>query len=238
MLTRMPFARFVLAFVMGGLCLLLTPRTPAAEDIAPAPHASPIETDRAIIAEIKSHSELMKNLQYLSDEIGGRLTGSANVEKANRWTAEKMKQYGLENVRLEPWEIPFGWERGKAEMKLVEPNTGRTLLIASRGWTPGTKGKVTGDVVLLKARTRADLQTYKGKLKNAVVLLSRPANVAPVTDLRYGPPPVPGKRNRQTEEPKKDTPKKETPKKDTPEDIGAGSWICAECSPASDSSAR
>ena len=72
------------------------------------------EIDQAIIAEIKSHSEIMKNLQYLSDMIGGRLTGSKNLERANNWTAEKMKSYGLENVRLEPWEIPVGWERGKA----------------------------------------------------------------------------------------------------------------------------
>ena len=56
----------------------------------------------------------MKNLQYLSDVIGPRLTGSENLEQANNWTAEKMKAYGLENVRLEPWEIPVGWERGKA----------------------------------------------------------------------------------------------------------------------------
>jgi hypothetical protein len=50
----------------------------------------------------------MKNLRYLSDEIGGRLTGSPQLEKANKWTAERMKEYGLENVRLEPWRCPTG----------------------------------------------------------------------------------------------------------------------------------
>ena len=98
-----------------------------------------------------------------------------------------MKSYGLENVRLEPWEIPVGWERGHARMKVVEPGTGLELLIASAGWTPGTKGKVVGEVVILKGRLKADLEKYKGKLKNAVVLTSPPANVAPITDLRYGP---------------------------------------------------
>jgi len=234
MRSHVPFPRFVVALWLGGLCLLLTPRTPTAAELAPAPHAPALEVDRVLITEIKTHAELMKNLQYLSDEIGGRLTGSANVEKANKWTAEKMKAYGLENVRLEPWEIPYGWERGKAEMKLVEPNTGRSLLIAARGWTPGTKGKVIGDVVLLKARTKADLQAYKGKLKNAVVLLSPPANVKPVTDLSYGPPPVPKKdqpKDEPKETPKKDSPKKDAPKKDSPEDIGAGSWIREESQP-------
>lgn len=228
MLPRVWISRFALAFTLGGLCLFPSNRIFAEPETAPPPRAS-ATADKALIAEIKARSELMKNLEYISDRIGGRLTGSANLERANKWTAEKMKAYGLENVRLEPWEIPYGWERGKAEMKLVEPNTGRTLLIASRGWTPGTKGKVTGDVVLLKARTKADLQAYKGKLKNAVVLLSPPTPVKPITDLTYGPPPAPAKKDPPKDEPKKDEPKKEEPKKDNPqdssEDIGAGSWL-------------
>ena len=225
MLARTPPSRFLLSAALGGLCLVLCGRAPsAAVEVAPAPHAPASDADRALMAEIKARSEIMKNLEYLSDQIGGRLTGSANLEKANKWTAAKMKEYGLENVRLDPWEIPYGWERGKAEMRLVEPNTGRTLLIASRGWSPGTKGKVTGDVVILKARNKADLQAYKGKLKNAVILTSPPAKVAPVTDLSYGP----GGGPRRKDEPKKDEPKKDEPKepskKDAPQEVSVGSW--------------
>ena len=221
---RVPFSRLLLSAAVGGLCLFLTNRTPAAPlEVAPPPHMIAGDVDRALIAEVKARSELMTNLEYLSDRIGGRLTGSASLEKANKWAAEKMKGYGLENVRLEPWEIPYGWERGTAGMKLVEPDTGRTLLIASRGWTPGTKGKVTGDVVLLKVRNKADLQAYKGKLKNAVVLMNPPAKVNPVTDLSYGPPPVP-KKDAPKDEPKVE-PKKDEPKKDGADDIGGGSWL-------------
>ena len=152
------------------LVLWLVPAT-TAEELAPSPRltTAPQVFDKAIIAEVKSRTELMKNLQYLSDMIGARLTGSKNMERANHWTADKMKSYGLENVRLEPWEIPVGWERGKATMKIVEPDTGRDLMIASGGWMPSTKGKVTGPVVILKASTKDELQKYKGKLKDAVV---------------------------------------------------------------------
>src|SRR5262245_26117991 len=224
MLPRAALSRLVLSAAVGGLCLLLVNRTPAAPaEQAPPPRVAPADIDRALVAEIKARSELMKNLEYLSDRIGGRLTGSANLEKANKWTADKMRAYGLENVRLEPWEIPYGWERGKAEMKLVEPDTGRTLLIASRGWAPGTKGKVTGDVVLLKARSKADLQNYKGKLKNAVVLLQPPANVRPVIDQPLPPKKDPPKEEPKVE-PKKDEPKKDVKRDDAGEDIGGGSW--------------
>ena len=191
----LPRASF--ALLLGALCFGLAP---AAE---PAAKMTPADLDRALLAEIKAKSEIMKNLQYLSDSIGGRLTGSAALERANKWTAEKMKSYGLTNVRLEPWEIPYGWERGHATMKIVEPNTNLPLLIASAGWAPGTKGKVTGDVVVLNARTKKELEAYKGKLKNAVILRSPPSKVAPITDLSYL-----GQRPEKKDEPKKDEPKR------------------------------
>ncbi len=173
-----------LPLVLGGVALAQAPDA-ASRPRAVAEVSAAVELDRKIIADVKSKSELMKNLQYLSDVIGPRLTGSKNLEKANHWTAGKMKEYGLENVRLEPWEVPVGWERGHATMKLIEPANGRTIAVASSGWTPGTKGKVTGPVVALSARTKADLEKYKGKLKNAVVLLSPPREMQPITDLSY-----------------------------------------------------
>lgn len=152
-----------------------------ADDLAKAKLA----TDVKIIEEIKTGNQIVENLRHLSDVIGPRLTGSPALEKANHWTAEKFKEYGLSNVKLEPWEIPIGWTRGTASLKLVEP-VERTLLAVSGGWAPGTEGEITGPVVLFEARTRKDLEKYRGKLKNAVLLRGKPATVAPVTDPRYG----------------------------------------------------
>ncbi|MFO0936766.1 MAG: M28 family peptidase [Gemmataceae bacterium] len=140
--------------------------------------------DHKILDEVREHSEIMKNLGYISDTIGHRLTGSKSLVQANNYTADVMKSYGLENVHLEPWEIPIGWQRGFCNMKLVGPRE-MPLLACSAGWAPSTKGKVTGPVVVLDARTKEDLQKYKGKLKNAVVIQSPPTNVAPVTDNSY-----------------------------------------------------
>src|SRR5262249_39305754 len=154
-------------------------------------------------------------LGYISDIIGPRLTGSPALKRANDWTAEKMKSYGLSNVHLEPYEIPMGWERGTATARIIEPGNGRSLLVASMGWTPGPKGKLECDVVIMQARTKEDLAKYKGKLKNAIILSRPPSTVRPIGDTTAGQqflrdrqaerngPPRKGDEDKKTEDPKK-----------------------------------
>jgi hypothetical protein len=144
-----------------------------------------IDLDKKIIEMgKKENSEVMANITYLSDVIGPRLTGSDNLKRANDWTAEKMKSYGLTNVHLEPWTIPLGWERGTATAKLLEPDNGRSLTVAAYGWSPNTKGKIVGDVVII--RNQADLAKHKGKLKNAIVLTSPPSEQVQPLDAPRG----------------------------------------------------
>lgn len=167
---------------MLGILLALATFAVAADPPATPPAAAdPAKAlDQRIMTEIKTKSEIIANLTQLCDGIGPRLTGSANLKKANEWAAERMKSYGLENVKLEPYEIPVGWERGTVSAKLIDPPMAQPLVMASMGWTPGTKGKVTGEVVIFKASKREDLAQYKGKLKNAIILRNEPRKIAPV----------------------------------------------------------
>ena len=109
---------------------------PAGEELTEA-----AAVDAKVLEAATKDSEIIANLTHLSDTIGPRLTGSAALKRANEWAADKMRSYGLTNVRLEAWTIPMGWERGPATARILEPDNGRSLLIASMGWSPGTKGK-------------------------------------------------------------------------------------------------
>jgi carboxypeptidase Q len=126
---------------------------------------------QAIVEEIDKRSELMANIEYLCDMIGPRLTGSPNLTRANQWTRDKFKQYGLANARLEPWTIERSWTRGDAKGRVVVPVEQR-LLVESAGWSPSTKGPQRGPVVYIKAESADELSPYKGKLKSAWVILS------------------------------------------------------------------
>ncbi len=141
------------------------------------------ETDRKILAEVKDNSELMANLEYLSDMIGPRLTGTENMNQASRWTLEMFKKYGLANVHLESWTIARVWYRGTARARILAPAE-HPLTVASMGWSPSTAGAVRGPVVYIKAKRVEDLPEYKGKLRGAIVITSEPAQLPPP----YEPP--------------------------------------------------
>ena len=46
--------------------------------------------------------------EYLTDAIGPRLTGSGGMKRANEWTAQTFRDWGLANVQIEPWDTTFG----------------------------------------------------------------------------------------------------------------------------------
>jgi len=120
--------------------------------------------DVKLLGEIRDHSEVMQNLEYLSDSIGARLTGSPLTKQANDWTAAKMKEYGLVNVHLEPWTIAHSWTRGTASARIVTPAV-HPLTIASAGWAPGTTVRCAGQSYISMPRRKMTLQNSKGSLK-------------------------------------------------------------------------
>ena len=138
---------------------------------APAPDGEAKAVTQAILEEIDKRSELMANLEYLCDMIGPRLTGSPGLTKANQWTREKFRQYGLANAQLESWTIERAWTRGEARGRVVVPVEQR-ILLESAGWSPSTKGAQRGPVIHVKAQSTDELSPYKGKLKGAWLLFS------------------------------------------------------------------
>jgi carboxypeptidase Q len=134
--------------------------------------------DARILAEIHDHSETMANLEYLSDNIGPRLTGSPQLKEANVWTRDMFQKYGLVNAHLEPWKIEQSWTRGSAHARILSPAE-HPLTIAAAGWSPGTPGAVQGPVVYFDAKTKEEFAKFHDKLKGAIVIYQEPASLSP-----------------------------------------------------------
>jgi Zn-dependent M28 family amino/carboxypeptidase len=134
--------------------------------------------DAQILTEIREHSEAAANLEYLSDSIGQRLTGSPQLKQANEWTRDMFAKYGAANAHLEGWTMERSWTRGKASARVVSPAE-HPLIIAAAGWSPSTPGPITGPVVYFDAKEKKDFSKFHGKLKGAIVIYQEPASLSP-----------------------------------------------------------
>lgn len=130
----------------------------------------------ALIAQAMDRSEVMKNLQYLSDAIGPRLSGSPAMRKANEWTAQRFRDYALQ-VTME--EYPFGvtWQRGPASARLTAP-FGRYVNAWSWAWTAGTGGRPLEGPIMRMDVTNADsLARYRDRVRGKWLMQSDPSDI-------------------------------------------------------------
>ncbi len=130
----------------------------------------------AIVRQATDHSEVMKNLEYLGDMIGPRLTGSAAMRRANDWTVERFKSYGIATA-MEPWDFGVTWERGVVTARLLAPFQ-RGVTAHSWAWTAGTDGKpLAGPVVLVNVSSPESLTVYRDHMKGAWLITGQPAAI-------------------------------------------------------------
>jgi hypothetical protein len=146
-----------------------------------------------IKAEGMQRSQVMELNSWLSDVYAPRLTGSPTIVKAAEWAMGKMKEWGLVNVKMEPWPNRNGFDRGWTNDKFyMEATSPEKFPIPGTptAWTPGTNGLVGGEVVLVTATTQEELDQYKGKLKGKWIFTQAPPDVAAMWDppsKRYTP---------------------------------------------------
>ncbi len=91
--------------------------------------SSTSQTDEEVIKNIYTQSltngKSYEWLDYLSNQIGGRLSGSLNAEKAVAYTKEELDKLGLDKVWLQPVMVPK-WVRGAKEFAFIESEPGKT----------------------------------------------------------------------------------------------------------------
>lgn len=162
----MKSAVYCAALLMFSACALAGAQTPAA-----APPA-----DAAALARVAGaglmQSQVNTTLEELSDDIGGRVTGSPQCNAAIQWALAKMREIGLVNVHAEPWTLDHGWRRVSAEAELLAP-TRHSLNVASMGWVGSTpEGGVDADVVAVNIFDLAgDMKTHAAGWRGKVLLL-------------------------------------------------------------------
>jgi hypothetical protein len=139
--------------------------------------ATSVDWDMAarIREEGLQRSQVMDIVGYMTDVLGGRLTLSQDMKRAQLWAKDKMEKLGLENVVIEPF-MDYGaaWDNEYFSLHMLEPDY-QPLVGFPVAYTSGTNGKVVAPVIIASdIQVRKDLDRYKGKLKGTVILSTPP----------------------------------------------------------------
>ncbi len=178
--TRCLLQVIVCAIALSGPMMAQSPQpsSPRTPEEKQAYRKAMEEADQKIAGEIKANSELMKNLEYLTTQIGPRLTGSKQMQAASDWTLKRFQNYGVD-AHLETTDISHAWTRGSESAEITSP-VQRSIGIRALGWSKATNGDVSGKVIAIDIQKPSDIDAYKGKLKGAVVLAGNPRDLSAV----------------------------------------------------------
>jgi len=170
--------RIIFGLAAGLVLFILT--------ISAAQERVDLDTINKIRFEGLKHSQVGKMVAYLSDVIGPRPTGSPEIDRANKWAAAKMKELGMTNVALEPYDdFGVGWALRYVSAHLIKPHYA-PLIAISVEWGSSTKRKISGQSIYVNIQSTADFPKYRGQLKEKIVLYqpSRPIPTQFTPDAR------------------------------------------------------
>lgn len=143
---------------------------------------------RRIYTEILTNSTCYSNLDYLSNKIGGRLSGSPQAQKAVEWTVKAMKEAGADTVYLQEVMVPH-WVRGEKETARIVSSKGASTAVpvcALGGSVATPKEGLTANVIEvhgLQGLKKLDSAAIRGK----IVFFNEPMNPGHITTFHaYG----------------------------------------------------
>lgn len=124
-----------------------------------------------IIANALGPSPLYDNLRRLTDEIGGRPSGSPAMAKAITWAVDAFHAAGVESVHTENYSIPVNWSEGATHLEVLSP-TPFPVHLVSVGWAPATpQGGITANIVDVGDGQEADFARVGSAARGAIVLV-------------------------------------------------------------------
>ena len=130
----------------------IIPKSPSAFQVPSGTGACSLEKSCADLAPymIRSAlgpSSLPDNLRHLTNDIGGRLTGSAANERAVAWAVDAFHRAGIADVKTESFTLPVTWSEGATRLTLLTSSPFSVRLV-SVGWSPATPaGGITANII-------------------------------------------------------------------------------------------
>lgn len=124
-----------------------------------------------IIANALGASPLAENLRRLTDQIGGRLTGSPAMAKAVQWAVAAFRDAGIDDVHTEKFSIPHTWSEGATRIEVLSAPAFPVHAV-SVAWSPATPpGGIEAPLVDAGAGGQEDFDRIGGAARGAILLI-------------------------------------------------------------------
>src|ERR1700738_2498172 len=134
-----------------------------------ATEASCAEAASKILPQVRGPSPLDENLRRLTDEVGGRVTGSPEMAKAVDWAVAAFRAEGVD-VHTETYTLPLTWSEGDTRLELLSPVKFPVRLVAE-GWSPATPAVgIEANLVNIGYGDERDFVRAGGAVKGAILL--------------------------------------------------------------------
>src|SRR6266404_740105 len=123
-----------------------------------------------ILPIVMGSSPMEENLRRLTDEIGGRVTGSPEMAKAVEWGLAAFRAAGVD-VHTEKYMLPVTWSEGDTRLELLGP-VKFPVRLKSAGWSPATPaGGIEGQVVDVGYGADDDFAKAGASIRGAILLV-------------------------------------------------------------------
>jgi carboxypeptidase Q len=134
-----------------------------------ATEASCAEAAAKILPQVLGPSPLEENLRRLTDEVGGRVTGSPEMAKAVAWAVAAFRAEGVD-VHTEKYTLPVTWSEGQTRLELLGPAK-FPLRLTAVGWSPATsEGGIEANLIDIGYGNEQDFLRAGGAAKGAILL--------------------------------------------------------------------
>jgi hypothetical protein len=129
------------------------------------------EAAAKLLPLILGDSPLIENLRRLTDEIGGRVTGTPEMAKAVQWGVAGFRAAGVD-VHTEKYTMPVTWKEGTTRLAITAPaGSGANLRAVSEGWGPATPPDgIAANIIDIGGGSGADF-SQAGNTKGAILLV-------------------------------------------------------------------
>src|SRR2546427_7948835 len=128
------------------------------------------EAAAKILPIVMGSSPMEENLRRLTDEVGGRVTGTPEMAKAVEWGVAAFRAAGVD-VHTEKYMLPVTWSEGDTRLQLPAP-VNFPVRLKAEGWSPATPaGGMEANVVDVNYGNEDDFAKAGGVVKGAILLV-------------------------------------------------------------------